>query len=297
MGKTTYNYTDWYQGRVYLETGAISINKTDSPIKAHLSDFSASSLKKIQSKQKEIFDTKCSNKLTKFKNIFTKRLKDSETKELLLKREIEDNKQILFFTPGRELLLKNRTSTFSKDDLLIIREYVNTQIVKGEKYYGFVHSPNFKFAYEKDTDDLVYARATFDYYNWLLKLSEKNKSISISNKHNNLKQVNSKAEKIKVKVIALKYFYNNIAITRKNGMEIAAKYNYIESTSGEGLFQDYTKFRENNGRIKVNDESKIRCNNRLKLIGETINHLKGKAKEHAKKDYENLEKAIEKHIW
>ncbi len=298
MKKPTYNYTDWYEGKVYLETGAILKNNSDNPIKATLNDFSIINSKKIQLKQKEIFDTKSFEKLNLFKKLFNERFKNSESKELLLKQEIEDNKKILYLNPAQELHFKNRSCRISKDDLAVMREYINTQMVKGEKYYGFVHSPNFKFAYENYTNVLVYARVTFCYHNWLLKFQDTNNK-SISRKDNSLssKHHDSKAEKIKVKVIALIYLYNGQPINRINCDEIAAKYNYIEIKSGEGLYQDYLKFSTINGRTKVNDESKIRCNNRLKLIEKAINLLKGKAKEHAKKDYHILSDAIEKHEW
>lgn len=301
MNKPIYNYTDWYKGKVYLETGAIIIDKkVDKPTKAYLINFSKYTLKKIQSKQKDIFEAKSDDLLLKFKNQFKERFKKSEAKELLLKREIEDNRKILYLTPIQEIHFKNRTFTITKDDLLIMREFINNQIVKGEKYYGFVHSPNFKLQYEKLTHDLVYARVTFDYYNWLLNFQTSlNKSAANSNKIEPpiRKKADSKTDRIKVKVIALIYFYNEEPINRINCNEIAAKYNYRQKTSGEGLFHDYLKFNNINGRTKLAGESKVKCNNRLKLLEITITHLEGKAKENAKKDIQALEKAINEHSW
>lgn len=295
MNKPTYKYADWYKGNVYLETGAIIKSKTDNPIRAQLNNFSTSDREKIELKQKEIFETKCAEKLTQFKHVFKKRFKMSDAKDLLLKREVEDNRKILFLNPVQELHFKNRSFTISEDDLSVMRDYINTQIVKGEKYYGFVHSPNFKFAYQKETNDLVYANATFHYYKWLIKFQgTNNKSTSIPKKDSSaIPNENSKTGRIKVKVIALIHIYKGPPITRKNCNEIAAKYNY----SGEGLFQDFTKFRSVNGRIKINDESKIKCKNRLELIESAIKLLRGKAREDAKKDHQELSKAIEKHEW
>jgi hypothetical protein len=303
MNKPIYSYSDWYDGKVYLETGAIIISKTEKAIKAQLGDFSEDTIKKIQSKQKEIFDTKCSAKLIEFKNVFRGRFKKSEAKELLLNREIEDNRKILFFNPISELRFKNRTFSFPTDDLVIMREYLNNQIIKGEKYYGFVHSPNFKFPYQRLTDNFVYVRVTFDYYNWLkefwnrLKLKSDTKNSKENSKIQKPIKVESKSDRIKVKVIALICIYNNVHITRVNCDEIAAKYHYTEKTSGEGLFQDYQKFSTTNGRIKLAGESKVKCNNRIKLIEVASLHLKGKAKEHAIKDIQTLEKAIADYDW
>jgi hypothetical protein len=180
-----------------------------------------------------------------------------------------------------------------------MREYLNTQIVKGEKYYGFVHSPNFKFQYDKFTNDFVYARVTFDYYNWLIKFQSTYQAKNVTKKNETpiSKKANSTMDKIKVKVIALIYFYNGQPINRINCNEIAAKYYYQEKTSGEGLFHDYLKFSKISTRVKLMGESKIKCLNRLKLIEIAISHLKGKAKDNAKKDYEILAKAIDDHEW
>jgi hypothetical protein len=303
MKKPIYSYSDWYKGKVYLETGAIIISKTEKAIKAQLDDFSEDTIKKIQSKQKEIFDTKCSAKLIEFKNVFKGRFKKSEAKELFLKHEIEDNRIILYLNPIQDLRFKNRSFIISKDDLFLMREYFYNQIIKGEKYYGFVHSPNFKIPYEKYTNDLVYTRVTFDYYNWLkefrnrLNLKSDTKNSKENSKIQKPIKVESKSDRIKVKVIALICIYNGVHITRVNCDEIAAKYHYTEKTSGEGLFQDYQKFSTTNGRIKLASESKVKCNNRLKLIEVASMHLKGKAKEHAMSEIQILEKAISEHDW
>jgi len=54
MNKPKYTYKDWFDGKVYLQTGAIMIDKNvDKPMKAHLNDFSKNSLQKIQLKQKK----------------------------------------------------------------------------------------------------------------------------------------------------------------------------------------------------------------------------------------------------
>jgi hypothetical protein len=299
MYKPKYNYKEWFDGQVYLETGAILIDKNvDKPMKAHLNDFSKNTLKNIQLKQKEIFDAKSAELLQKFKNLFKQRFKKSEAKELLLKREIEDNRNILYLTPIQDLHFKNRSFTITKDDLLVMREFINNQIIKGEKYYGFIHSPNFKSQYEKITNDYVYARVTFDYYNWLIKFQTSlNKANSNKKNSPNAKKIESKTEKIKVKVIALIYFYKGEPINRVNCSEIAAKYNYISKKSGDGLYHDYLKFSNTIRRVKLGGESKTKCLYKLNLIKNAIAHLNGKAKENAEKDHQILEKAINEHEW
>jgi hypothetical protein len=301
MNKPKYTYKDWFDGKVYLQTGAIMIDKNvDKPMKAHLNDFSKNSLQKIQLKQKKIFDTKSADLFLKFKNLFKERYKKSEAKELLLKREIEDNRKILYLTPIQDFHFKNRSFTITKDDLIVMREFINNRIIKGEKNYDFVHSPNFKLQYEKITNDLVYARVTFDYYNWLIKFQTfLYKSKANSNKKNspNAKKTELKTEKIKVKVIALIYFYNGEPINRVNCSEIAAKYYYLSKKSGDGLYQDYLKFSNTIRRVKLGGESRTKCIYKLKLIENAIDHLAGKAQENAKKEHQILEKAINEHEW
>lgn len=297
-----YNYTDWYEGRVYLNTSAIitPANKNDKPIEAVLTDFSPRHRKMIKIKQKEIFNAKSIDLLKIFKNTFNERFKNSKAKDLFLKRELEDNRKMLYLIPIQDLSFKNRNFQINKSDLLIIREYINNQLVKGEEYHGFVHSPNFKYQYEKFTNDLVYARVTFDYYNWLIKFNKSRKK-SVDNSKNKIKNnkpiEDLKSERLNVKVIALICFYNNLHINRSNCKEIAIKYSYTAKTSGEGLYHDYSKYSDNMYRTKVANESKVKCINRLKLIEDTIKHLDDTKKGDAEKDYKILEKAIKDHDW
>ena len=67
MKKSLFNYTDWYLGKVYLDTCASEIpkNSTEVPIKVSILYLSDYNLKKIQSKQKEIFNKS-------FKDLFEK---------------------------------------------------------------------------------------------------------------------------------------------------------------------------------------------------------------------------------
>jgi hypothetical protein len=288
MQKKLYSYKDWFEGKVYLETCAIIIpkNEKDKLIKVNNSFFSAQSLKLIESKQKEIFLDKAIELFKTFKRIFSKQFKSSKAKELFLKRELDDIRKILYLLPIQDLNFKNRTFTLFKNDLMIIRKYIDSQLIKGEEYFGFVHSPNFKFQHEKITNDFVYAKATFDYYNWLVEFNKFSKKEKISKK-----------SKIKVKVIALIYFYNRIEINRINCNEIASKYGYNSKTSGEGLYQDYIKVSANSYRTKVVNESKFKCNYRLKLLDSAIKYLDGKSKSNALKDFKILESAIEENEW
>ena len=297
MKKTIYNYKDWYDGNVYLETCAILIPKNcyDLPVKAIQKDFSSTDLKKIMAKQKEVFCARSEALFNNFKKEFTECYKKSKAKDLYLKHELEDNKKILYFNPIKDLNFENRTFILTKNDLINIREYINKQLIIGKESFLFVHSPNFKFQYEKITNDYVYARATFDYYNWLIEFSKSQvKVASISNVNNTEKEVKKRDVRFTLNLIALIYFYDGHQITRINGKEIAAKYGF---TSGEKLYNFYCIVSSKIYRTKIGGESKTKCNNRLKYIERAMNHLKGKSKEKAKMDYLALELAIEKHDW
>jgi hypothetical protein len=169
-------------------------------------------------------------------------------------------------------------------------------MIKRYEYFGFVHSPKFKYPYEKFTNDFVYAEATFHYYNWLLKFNTNLKQSLLVKKEKKV-IIDETKSRVKVKVIALIYFYNGHPINRKKCIDIASIYKYDNPSSGEGLYQDYTKFSENNYRTKIAGDSKIKCTNKLKLIGIAIKHLNGTPENNAIKDFKNLENEIATHEW
>jgi hypothetical protein len=299
MKKSLFNYSDWFTGKVYLETCASVIPKKilAAPTKVNSTQFSTYNFKKIQSKQKEIFNKSSTDLLKKFKKTFNERYKKSATKVLFLKREIDDNRKILFKKPIQDIKFLNRNFSISAIDIESMRDFIETQIIKGDEYFGFVHSPKFKYPNEKFTNDVVYAKVTFHYYNWLMKFYNNLKRSLTVVKETKNEIIDKKKVRVNVKVIALIYFYNGNQINRKNCQEIASLYGYNEINSGEGLFQDYTKFIKIIYRTKTNDESKVKCNYRLGLIKIAISHLKGKEKENAEKDYKILENAIDYHDW
>jgi hypothetical protein len=91
----------------------------------------------------------------------------------------------------------------------------------------------------------------------------------------------TKADRLKVKQIALIYIYEGNSITRVNAGEIAKVYGYNSATSGEGLFQDYTKFSSKANRIGT-PETLIKRNNKIELFEGVLPHLiTDKAKEWA----------------
>ncbi len=299
MKKSLFNYSDWYSGKVYLDTCALEIpkNRTEVPIKVSIADLSDYNLKKIQSKQKEIFNKSFKDLFEKFKNTFNERYQKSKAKVLFLNREIKDNRKILFATPIKDVVFFNRKFSISADDIENMRDFIENQMIKGDEYFGFVHSPKFKYPYEKFTNDFVYAAATFHYYNWLMKFYTNLKQSLVVETEKKKVIIDETKSRVKVKVIALIYFYNGDPINRKNCNDIASKYKYDSPSSGEGLYQDYIKFSENSYRTKICGESKVKCTNKLKLIEIVITHLNGTPKNDALKDFKNLENEMATHEW
>jgi len=75
--------------------------------------------------------------------------------------------------------------------------------------------------------------------------------------------------KLKLREIALIYYYTGKTITRENGNEIAKKYDY---NSGEKLFQFFTKYSSRANRIGIED-TKQKTINKIKLFETIIQYL------------------------
>lgn len=84
----------------------------------------------------------------------------------------------------------------------------------------------------------------------------------------------TKADKLKVKQIALIHFYEGKQITRANAGDIAAKYGYMAKNSGEGLFQDYNSYcSAANRKGKPTHCTPKRLNNKIELFESVVNYL------------------------
>jgi hypothetical protein len=98
----------------------------------------------------------------------------------------------------------------------------------------------------------------------------------------NLEPQQTQTDKLKVKQIALIHIYEGLQITRENAGEIAAKYGYTAKTSGEGLFQDFTKFCSTaNRKGKPSPCTPKRLKNKIILFEGVVNHLSDKNKQRA----------------
>jgi hypothetical protein len=292
MNKEKYTYKDWWEGIVYLETCPIKFTKgADVGIKVDLRKFSKIDAQKIRKKQKEIFEKQRDKNLKLFIDTFKKRFKNSDAKLDYLKREFVDVNNIISDESGLSPQFYNWNITIRREDLSEMRAYVKEQIIKGEKNYGFIHSPNYIFQSKNKIPNEIYARISWDYFVWLNNFVDSlNKKYSKSEFNEGIQKTN---EKLGVPVIALLHFYRRTPISRENCKEIAATFGYNSKNSGEGLFQDYTKYSKNSNRIGVNDESKRKNETKRIFLAKAVTLLKGKAKKNAQADLAILEKKIQ----
>ena len=77
---------------------------------------------------------------------------------------------------------------------------------------------------------------------------------------------------LSMKQIALKHIYEDKTITRDNANQIAKEYGYISKTSGESLYQDYSKFIRNSNR-KGDEGSKRKNQYKINLIKSVVEML------------------------
>jgi hypothetical protein len=293
LEKKKYKYSDWWNGTTYLDTCPTFSNRGENiGIKASLSDFVKNDANKIVKKQQELFEKESKKRLEIFIKQFKDRYKNSEAKKTYLRREIADINKIISSKSGLSPRFYNWNPGIKREDLDDMRIFVNEQIIKGEKYYAFMHSPNYRFQNKNKVPSGVYARACWDYLKWI----EKNIEMP-SKKQPKVQMDDSKLDvpkKESVPVIALLHVYKNSPINRDNCKEIASRFGYDSKNSGEGLFQDYTKYSKHSNRVGINDNSNRKNENKRSLLLKVIKLLKGNNKKQAQLDLLKLESNMHK---
>ena len=173
-----YNYNDWWEGKVYLETCAIFLKTTERTTKCQLTDFELTDRLKIKEKQEEIFITAVNELLEKWQVTFNNKYAKSECPEILIQRELDYFKSIIYydisslpFNTARFIIKRNDGNSliFEPIEFITIRSYIDEIIIGGqENEPNFIHSPNFQYQ-RKDliAPAQVYAKVLWDYLNWL----------------------------------------------------------------------------------------------------------------------------------
>jgi hypothetical protein len=287
MKSKKYTYKDWWEGKVYLETCSIQHPKNASiGQRLKLDDFLSKDRIKIETKQKEIFDLNCEKLFQDYKSEFEERYNNSEVKDQYLKLELSDLDHLFNGKSETGIAFHNRDFSINNIDLLEMRRFAKTHIQRGKKEYSFVHTPNYKYPIKNKVPSEEYIYAHWKYWKWLFGFATEIKKVDAEKK-------GAIKPKLSVPVIALIHIYSGKTITRKNADEIAKNYGYTNIKSGEGLFQDYTKYIIKTDRTGLS-ESNIKSKTKLRHIKEAIKHLTGRNKIIAEEESKKLENAIEK---
>jgi len=87
-----------------------------------------------------------------------------------------------------------------------------------------------------------------------------------------------KSEKLSHKQVAMIHVYNGPAITRENSAMIAKRYGWMSKTSGESIYQSYTRFYPTSNRIFKDDSSVTKTKNRIQLLESISNYIESDSK-------------------
>jgi len=172
-----HSYDDWWNGEIYIETCSIIYKDGDNPIRAEWVEIVESDISKIKEKQKELFEQARKELLENWKKIFSENYQRSELKDVLLRSQLTDFKQLLNSNielkpignnDKGSLTLSNRTLLFTTYELSTLREYFQDFIRDGkERDYDFIHSPNFLFQRKNELTPQMYAQVSWDFHRWL----------------------------------------------------------------------------------------------------------------------------------
>ncbi len=167
-----YTYSDWWDGKICLFNAMVVYDEKDKnelPPRVLWDEIKPIDVPKIKKKQREIFNTGVSDKISIWKADFTKRYKGSMMTTLLLNRELKKFESIMFepmpYSPDLQILYKE--IIFSPHSLSEIKNYIDkTKINGATAEFDFIHSPNFPFQ-NKDIPPQIYAECCWLYVNWL----------------------------------------------------------------------------------------------------------------------------------
>jgi hypothetical protein len=289
-------YNDWWNGKTFLNTCSIRYSSTDNiGIATDLTDYDLNDQKRIKEAQKKIFQNESQRMLMSFRKEFEERYQDSEVKDFYLENEILDLKRLFNGEPENLLSFRNRDYTISKEDLLKMRRFIETYVVRGDKNLSFVHSPHYKFPNTEYQSPYIFIYANWKYFEWLNKFN-KDKQIDVIKTGKNTKVVKDqevKEERRPVPVIALCCFYKGMKLTKEDADKIARDENYKNKNSGLGLFHDFTWFSSRQNRLSIDDGRYKDVKRKLRYIEAASKLLKGKARKSALNDFNELNKKIE----
>ena len=168
-----YTYSDWYSGKVRLDSCSAIFPKGMQPISAvSLNEFNRSDIAKIQKKQKEIFETEKDFYLKRFLDEFISRSRNSKQKVAYLKSEQFKYRSIL--TGNDDIDLDKHYEIVGVNlfyygrDLYTYREYFKNVVINGqERDYSFINSPNYLYQSGDIQPREIFAQAMIEYLDFL----------------------------------------------------------------------------------------------------------------------------------
>lgn len=223
MGKNIYTYENWLSGKICPNHNPIII-KDDNEINhkniPQWSKFSKSVLKKIRTKQQEIFNQEVKTISQKFINTFEKRYNKSKEKNRLKTKDLRKMEEILFDLIPSEFeftIPKQSDIPFKSKDLIDLQKYIEKYYIIGEKHvFDFIHSPNCEFQDKKNIQPEILGEAYYILFNHIRTKS----NIDYSYKYNGIFEVEyglklcatlvNKIVKEKSKISDYSFIYNKL---------------------------------------------------------------------------------------
>jgi hypothetical protein len=174
-------FEDWEIGNVVIDTTYYSKSIEQNPPKL-ISWYEIDNDIKIEIRktQKDIFNDLCNNELAGIKLEFEKRYKNSDFKLVLIKKELEKLKEVLFDnTETNDTNSNYKWGNICPFDnefnfrIIEIREYSNKYYIDGyTKNYDFVYSPKSKYAPNDNMELMIelQSEVLYTYYKYLNEL-------------------------------------------------------------------------------------------------------------------------------
>jgi hypothetical protein len=191
MSIKSYTFEDWLNVKVVLNTTKGIPNEVSAENIVSINDFNSEEAKKIQEKQKSIFNELLDKEFEKIKNEFYSKIEISQVPKLLIKRELESLKAII----GNKFIcedgvcrspIKGDNKTFLDWYYRSMMNHKNNSIISGIlQYYYEIPSPNSRFYDNGRIPPEVMISAVFKMLNLTTKLNPKTQRRSQLNENVN----------------------------------------------------------------------------------------------------------------
>jgi hypothetical protein len=148
MSKKSYTFEDWLNVKVVLNTTKGIPNEVSEENIVSINDFDTEEIKKIQEKQKSVFNELLDKEFEKIESEFFSKFKNSQVSKLLIKRELESLKALI----GNKFICENGSyrSPIKGDNKTFLDWYyrsmmnhkINSMVGGNGDFYDEIPSPN-----------------------------------------------------------------------------------------------------------------------------------------------------------